>query len=42
MLMELKQPLKQGESVPMTLSFEKAGTVDIKAAVGTMGADHIH
>ena len=41
MLMDLKQPLKQGESVPVTLSFEKAGTVEIKAAVGSMGADRM-
>jgi len=41
MLMELRQPLKQGESVPVTLSFEKAGTVEIKAAVGSMGADRM-
>ncbi len=42
MLMDLKQPLKQGESVPVTLSFQKTGTVEIKAAVGSMGADHMH
>jgi copper(I)-binding protein len=42
MLMDLKQPLKQGDSVPVTLKFEKAGTVEIKAAIGSMGADHAH
>ena len=41
MLMELKQPLKQGETVPVTLRFEKAGTVEIKASIGSMGADHM-
>lgn len=41
MLMELKQPLKQGETVPVTLRFEKAGTVEIKASIGSMGADHV-
>ena len=41
MLMDLKQPLKQGDSVPLTLRFEKAGTVEIKAAVGSMGADRM-
>jgi copper(I)-binding protein len=37
MLMELTQPLKEGESVPVTLTIEdKAGkktTVEVKAAV---------
>lgn len=33
MLLELKQPLKAGESVPLTLEFEKAGKVDVAAPV---------
>ncbi len=28
MLMDLKKPLKQGDKVPLTLEFEKAGKVD--------------
>lgn len=33
MLMGLKQPLREGESFPMTLEFERAGKVDIKVVV---------
>ncbi len=33
MLMELKQPLKEGERVPLTLTFEKAGSIDVELAV---------
>ncbi|KRE11958.1 hypothetical protein ASE63_19685 [Bosea sp. Root381] len=43
MFMELKQPLKQGDSVKGTLAFEKAGTVEVEfrvEAVGARGADH--
>ena len=40
MLMELKQPLKEGETVPVTLNFEdKAGkkqSIEIKAAVKSL------
>jgi periplasmic copper chaperone A len=39
----LKQPLKQGEQFAGTLTFEKAGTVDVKFAVqgiGATSADH--
>ncbi len=42
MLMDLKQPLKAGETVPITLTFEKADksrqTVDVKAEVRALGA----
>lgn len=42
MLMDLKQPLKAGETVALTLSFEDAGkkrfTQDVKAAVVPLGA----
>jgi copper(I)-binding protein len=42
MLMELKQPLKEGETVPVTLTFEdKAGkrqTVEVKAPVRALTA----
>ncbi len=31
MLMDLKNPLKQGDQVPLTLEFEKAGKVDAVA-----------
>jgi copper(I)-binding protein len=38
MLVNLKAPLKQGDKVPVTLKFEKAGTVKIELAVEGMGA----
>ena len=41
MLMDLKAPLKQGESVPVTLKFEKAGAVEVKAAIEAMGASRM-
>ena len=33
MLIGLKQPLKVGESFPLTLTFEKAGTLDVTVSV---------
>ena len=38
MLIGLKQPLQAGESFPLTLEFEKAGTREVNAAVGKAGA----
>ncbi len=38
MLMGLKQPLKEGESFPVTLTFEKAGGVMTTASVEKAGA----
>jgi copper(I)-binding protein len=38
MLMGLKQPAKQGESFPATLTFEKAGSVTVEFQVEAMGA----
>lgn len=43
MLMQLRAPLKAGETFPMTLSFERAGTLEVTVTVeargraGTMG-----
>ncbi len=40
MLLDLKAPLKQGERVPVTLEFEKAGNVSVVfdvAGIGAMG-----
>lgn len=42
MLMGLRAPLKQGEKVPVTLVFEKAGTIDIELAIAAMGAPSAH
>lgn len=38
MFLELKRPLKQGETFAGTLTFEKAGSVDVQFAVESMGA----
>ena len=38
MMMGLKQPLQQGQSVPLTLTFEKAGPREVSAGVGPVGA----
>jgi copper(I)-binding protein len=34
MLIGLKAPLKEGDSFPMTLQFERAGAVEVKVVVG--------
>lgn len=39
MLMDLKQPLVEGTMVPLTLTFEKSGTIEIQLAVGAINAD---
>jgi periplasmic copper chaperone A len=38
MLVDLKQPLKEGDTIKGTLVFEKAGTVAIEYRVGGIGA----
>jgi hypothetical protein len=38
MLMGLKGPLKQGTKVPLTLVFEKAGSIDVELSVESLGA----
>jgi len=38
MLMDLKNPLKQGDKVPVTLQFEKAGKVTLSLDVQGVGA----
>lgn len=38
MLMDLKQPLKQGDKVGLTLTFEKAGALVVEAPVAPLGA----
>src|SRR5579872_6669602 len=38
MLLDLKGPLKQGEKLPVTLDFEKAGKVSVTFDVGGIGA----
>jgi hypothetical protein len=38
MMMDLKNPLKQGDHVPLTLEFEKAGKVQVTLDVQAIGA----
>lgn len=38
MFMELEAPLKEGDSLPGTLTFERAGAVDVTFSVGPIGA----
>jgi len=38
MMVGLKQPLKEGQSFPMTLTFEKAGKMDVTVPVAKVGA----
>lgn len=42
MLIGLSAPLKQGESFPLTLSFEKAGSVTVEVAVEAADAGGFH
>lgn len=42
MLMGLKQPLNEGDSIPVALTFEKAGVVGATAVVGKAGAPAMH
>jgi len=42
MLMDLKAPLAEGAHVPMTLTFERAGSVTVDVAVGKPGAMSPH
>ncbi len=38
MLLNLKQPLKVGDKVPLTLTFQNAGPIDVSADVEAMGS----
>jgi copper(I)-binding protein len=38
MLLDLKQPLKVGDKVPLTLTFQHAGSIDIAVDVEAMGS----
>jgi hypothetical protein len=38
MMFDLKAPLKQGDAVPVTLDFEKAGKVKVSLDVQGIGA----
>src|SRR5207249_2222945 len=38
MLTGMKRQLKEGENFPLTLTFEKAGPIDVSVRVGKVGA----
>jgi len=38
MMVGLKQPLKEGQTFPLTLVFEKAGKIDVTVSVAKVGA----
>ena len=38
MLMGLAAPLKQGESFPLVLTFERAGRVEVDVRIGSVGS----
>ncbi len=38
MFQQLKAPFKEGQKVPVTLKFEKAGEVKVELSVGSLGA----
>jgi periplasmic copper chaperone A len=43
MLEDLKLPLKQGDQIPLLLTFEKAGALEVKVSVEAIGAAaHTH
>lgn len=42
MLLDLKQPLKEGDLVKLTLTFEKAGPIEVEATVEPIGATGPH
>jgi copper(I)-binding protein len=42
MLMDLKQPLKEGDLLNLTLVFEKAGPIEVEATVEPIGATGPH
>jgi len=38
MVVGLKQPLKEGQTFPLTLTFEKAGKIDVMVPIEKVGA----
>ena len=38
MFMELKQPFTEGATIPVTLTFERAGSIEVELAVGPINA----
>lgn len=42
MFMDIRQPFKEGERIPATLKFEKAGEVRVEFHVGRLTAPSVH
>ncbi len=42
MLMDLKRPLQPGDSFPMTLAFQKAGSIEVSVVVESIAAGAMH
>jgi copper(I)-binding protein len=42
MLVDLKHPLQAGEHFPLTLEFEKAGSIEVDVEVESMAAGAMH
>lgn len=42
MLLDLKRPLEEGDSIKLTLVFEKAGEIEVEASVEPLGAKGPH
>jgi copper(I)-binding protein len=42
MLVDPKPPLKEGEHIPLTLHFERAGDIGVDVVVGSITASHAH
>jgi hypothetical protein len=42
MLGDLKRPLQAGDSFPLTLVFEKAGSIEVNVVVESMSAGAMH
>jgi hypothetical protein len=42
MFVDIKQPLKEGDKVPVTLKFEKAGEVKAEFHVGRLAGPPMH
>jgi copper(I)-binding protein len=38
LMMKLKRQLQEGQSFPLTLTFEKAGTIEVMVKIGKVGA----
>ena len=42
MLTDLKRPLQAGDTFPLTLGFEKAGSIEVSVVVESMAGSAMH